>query len=246
MNYERLNQAERCLIYALKKAGFKLSKIAAELNRSPPTISREIARNTGGKGYRPAQAQRFAESRQLARVQPRLSGKDWERIEALLKQDLSPEQISLRLKKDKEGIRVSHERIYQHIYEDKNRGGTLYHHLRCKKKYKKRTGSKERRGQIKERVSIEARPTVVDERVRIGDWEADTVIGRPGGAVLVTLVERKSRFTLAGLAPNKTSAAVKQVIIELLKSVQVPVHTITYDNGKEFAGHLEISKSLGW
>ena len=119
------------------------------------------------------------------------------------------------------------------MYEDKRRGGDLHRHLRCQKPRRKRYGHYDRRGQIRERVSIDERPEVVEARSRIGDWEADTVIGKPGGAVLVTLVERRSRLSLIALAPNKTAEAVKAAILKVL-----------HDNGKEFAYHMEIAKVL--
>ena len=127
-----------------------------------------------------------------------------------------------------EGVSVSHERIYQHVYEDKRRGGDLHRHLRCQKPRRKRYGHYDRRGQIRERVSIDERPEVVEARSRIGDWEADTVIGKLGGAVLVTLVERRSRLSLIALAPNKTAEAVKAAILKVLQPLSAQVHTLTY------------------
>ena len=132
-------------------------------------------------------------------------------MEQLLREDWSPEQISGWLTRE-EGVSVSHERIYQHVYEDKRRGGDLHRHLRCQKPRRKRYGYYDRRGQIRERVSIDERPEVVEARSRIGDWEADTVIGKLGGAVLVTLVERRSRLSLIALAPNKTAEAVNSTL----------------------------------
>ena len=132
----------------------------------------------------------------------------------------------------------------EHIYADKRNGGDLHTHLRCQKQRRKRYGSTERRGQIKNRVSIEKRPAVVDLRSRIGDWEADTVIGKQGHSVLVTLVERKTRFTVAIKAVNKTARAVTDAICDYLKPYQERVLTLTYDNGREFAYHEEIAREL--
>ena len=109
---------------------------------------------------------------------------------------------------------------------------------------KGRYGHYDRRGQIRERVPIDERPEVVETRSRIGDWEADTVIGKLGGAVLVILVERRSRLSLIALAPNKTAKAVKAAILKVLQPLSAQVHTLTYDNGKEFAYHMEIAKVL--
>jgi IS30 family transposase len=102
----------------------------------------------------------------------------------------------------------------------------------------------ERRGQIKNRVSIEKRPAVVDLRSRVGDWEADTVIGKQGHSVLVTLVERKTRFTVAIKAINKTARAVTDAIYDYLRPYQERVLTLTYDNGREFVYHEEIAREL--
>ncbi len=164
-------------------------------------------------------------------------------MEQLLREDWSPEQVSGWLAQE-EGTAISHEWIYWYVYEDKRRGGDLHRHLRCQKPRRKRYGHYDRRGQIRERVPIDERPEVVEARSRIGDWEADTVIGKPGGAVLVTLVERRSRLSLIALAPNKTAEAVKAAILKVLQPLSAQVHTLTYDNGKEFAYHMEIAKVL--
>ncbi len=121
-------------------------------------------------------------------------------------------------------------------------GGDLHTHLRYQKKRRKRYGSYSRRGQLKNRVSIDERPIIVNLKHRIGDWEADTVTGQQTGPRLVTLVERKCRFTLVGLAKDKSAESVTETILEMLESYHNQVKTITYDNGKEFAGHAEIGK----
>ena len=241
--YTQLTRDERYQIYALRKAGHSQKEIAEVLGRSPSTISRELRRNKGLKGYRPEQAHRLAQNRKKERDRTRIPESTWARVEQLLREDWSPEQISGWLTRE-EGVSVSHERIYQHVYEDKRRGGDLHRHLRCQKPRRKRYGHYDRRGQIRERVSIDERPEVVKARSRIGDWEADTVIGKPGGAVLVTLVERRSRLSLIALAPNKTAEAVKAAILKGLQPLSAQVHTLTYDNGKEFAYHMEIAKVL--
>lgn len=84
---------------------------------------------------------------------------------------------------------------------------------------------------------IDERPPIVEERCRIGDWEMDTVIGRPGGMVLVTMVEHKSRYTLIGLAENKQAQEVILRLLEALAGQREKVETMTFDNGKEFALH---------
>jgi transposase, IS30 family len=135
-----------------------------------------LARGSGRRGYRPKQADELACARKQKRYQPGIPASIWQLVEGLLRQDWSPEQVAGWLSKKKQQS-VSHERIYQHISADKAGGGTLHLHLRCRKKRRKRYGSYDRRGQLPNRRSIEERPKVVDRRKRIGDWEADTIIG---------------------------------------------------------------------
>ena len=127
---------------------------------------------------------------------------------------------------------------------DKAKGGNLYTHLRCQKQRKKRYGSADKRGQLKNRVSIDERPVVVDRRNRIGDWEIDTVIGRQGGAVLVTAAERKTRLSVVALSTDKTAKSVKDALVEALTPFVTDIKTLTYDNGKEFALHETIAEEL--
>ena len=241
--YTQLTQEERYQIYALKKAGHSQKEIAVTLGRSPSTISRELRRNKGLKGYRPKQAHKLAQNRKQERSRRRIPDSVWQRVALLLREDWSPEQISGWLRHS-EGVCISHEWIYHHVYEDKRCGGDLHRHLRCQKPRRKRYGSYDRRGRIRERVSIDERPAVVEERSRIGDWEVDTVIGKPGGAVLVTLVERYARLSVLALAPNKTAEAVKEAILKAIQPLSSQVYTLTYDNGKEFALHMDIAKAL--
>jgi IS30 family transposase len=161
-----------------------------------------------------------------------------------IKKDWSPDQVQGRLKM--EGLpMVCRSTIYTFIHTDKVSGGELYKHLRHRRPYIKRTGSPEARGQIIGRISIDERPSVVDEKSRIGDWEADTVIGKGHKGVLVTLAERYSKKTLIAHVPSKHAEGVKNAIIELLLPEKDHVHTITFDNGKEFAYHRQIKDALG-
>ena len=243
MHYHQLTETERHQIYAFRKAGLSQSDIAQELKRSKSTISREFKRNTGLRGYRPHQAQRLADVRKTLHSHTLIKGETWDVVIALLEEQWSPEQISGWLREEKQA-RVSPEWIYRYICTDKKSGGILYTNLRCQRKRKKRYGSQDSRGQLKNRVSIDDRPSIVEERARVGDWEMDTMIGRQGGSVLVTAVERKTRYTVISLCPNKTAEEVKDAIINSLSSLTSQVHTLTYDNGKEFALHEVISKSL--
>jgi len=144
------------------------------------------------------------------------------------------------------GVRVSHERIYQHVWQNKRQGGKLYAHLRIAngKKRRKRYGKKDWRGKIPGRVGIEERPGIVERKERVGDWEADLVSGAHHRGFLVTLVERKSKFTVIGHVAKKTAEAVSAEVIRLLSRLRRWVYTITYDNGREFAGHGGINQAL--
>jgi len=163
-------------------------------------------------------------------------------IKKYLIQDYSPEQISATLKL-KHNVTISHVSIYSFIYEDKLNGGELYKHLR--QKGKRRTKySKARKGRIVDRVSIESRPIIVDEKSRVGDFEADTIIGKGKQGAIVTIVDRKSMFIKLSLPVSKRANIVASEIIRLLGKFKRKVHTITTDNGLEFAHHKEISKKL--
>lgn len=245
MTYTHLTQEERYQIHSLKRQGVCLSQIAAELGRSPSTISRELHRNAGQTGYKPAQAHQRARERQsLRRNAKEFETHHWQLVDLYLRMELSPEQISVRLKLEKR-LSISAECIYQHAYADKAQGGDLVRYLRCQKERRKRYASgRERRGVLKVRVGIEHRPGVVDARTRIGDWEGDTVIGKDHKGALVTLVERKSRYTLAHPLRSKHSAGVTQAIVDLLRPHRKACKTLTFDNGKEFAEHAFIARCL--
>ena len=155
----------------------------------------------------------------------------------------SPEQICGRLKAC--GLpSASHEAIYQRIYADKRNGGTLHRALRCQKVRRKRYGGRERRGSIPNQVSIEQRPAIVNRRRRFGDWEGDLVIGAGQQQALVTLNERKSCYSLIAHVPCKTAQAVSDTMISLLRPFAACVHTLTSDNGREFAQHERIAATL--
>jgi IS30 family transposase len=223
------------------KAGFCQSEVAREIGVHKSTISRELKRNRGGRGYRPKQAQRFAMERQK-KSKSRIKSEDWKLVEALIIKEWSPEQIS-NFFRDNQIVPISHEWIYQYIYKDKRDGGNLWKHLRCHKKRRKRYGSYEKRGQIPNRKWIDDRPQIVEDRSRLGDWEADTIVGKGRKGAIVTLVDRKSRYLRMGLVGKRTKEAVKEMIISLL--ADFPVHTITCDNGKEFTDHEGIANGLG-
>ncbi len=239
--YKQLTREQRYQIYALQKEGHSRTVIARNVGVHKTTISRELTRNRGGRGYRPKQADELARARQQQRVRPRITAAQWTQVEDLLHQQWSPEQIAGRFALEQQAS-ISHERIYHYVYADKARGGTLYRHLRCQKQRRKRYGSYARRGQIPNRVLIDQRPEVVEQKARLGDWEADTIIGGQHKAAIVSLVERKSKLTRLAKVARNTAGLVTQAVRTQLQSLTVK--SITSDNGREFAGHQQIGQSL--
>src|ERR687897_1846239 len=193
MSYTQLTREQRYQIYALMKEGHNQTEIAANIGYHKSTISRELRRNRGLKGYRPYQADEFAFDRQCEAYRSRISWQTWQQVERLLRQEWSPEQITGRLKLEKQPA-VSHECIYLYVYADKRRGGTLHLHLRSQKKQRKRYSGAIRRGQIPNRTSIDKRPQIVARKGRFGDWEADTIVGARHKGGIVSIVERKSKL----------------------------------------------------
>jgi IS30 family transposase len=247
--YKQLTEEDRIEIYAMKQAGKQQNKIAAELGVHPSTVSRELARNTGLRGYRPKQAQQKTLHRRFtARKAVKMTPETVSYIESKLAKEHSPEQISERMKLDPgwNGPTVSHERIYQHIWRDKAVGGVLYKTLRIggTKQRRKRRNSRDMRGTIKNRVGIQERPDIVEKKIRIGDWEGDTVVGKNHQGALVTLVDRKSKLTMIGKVERYTAQAVEKAIISLMELLPRRNYTLTVDNGKEFASHESVSQTL--
>ena len=239
MTYKHLSQAERYQIHALMKAGHDQSQIAKLLDRHKSTISRELSRNTGSRGYRPKQAcEMSADRAQNSRNAPTVEPWVREAACALLCIQWSPEQIASQLP-------ISHETVYQHVYADKAQGGTLWKHLRCQKQKRKRYASgRDRRGQIPNRRPLSERPLHIEARRQVGHWECDTVIGASHKGAVVTMVERKSGYAVMAKVSNKTSAAVGSAIVGELQPLAARVKTLTFDNGKEFAGHAHIDEKL--
>jgi IS30 family transposase len=247
--YRQLTDEDRIEIYAMKQAAKQQKNIAVKLAVHPSTISRELARNAGLRGYRPKQAQQKALQRRFnARKAVKMTPETIEYIESKLAEQHSPEQIAERMKLDPgwHSPAVSHERIYQHIWQDKAGGGILYKHLRIggTRQRRKRRNSRDMRGTIPNRVGIENRPEIVERKIRIGDWEGDTVIGKNHQGAMVTLVDRKSKLTLIGKVNRYTCEAVEQMIISLMEMLPRRNYTLTVDNGKEFASHKSVAETL--
>ena len=243
-HYKRLTREQRYTIESLSRQPCSQEFIAQTIGVHSSTVGRELQRaGMNRQTYCHVTAQKDADSREwagrtiapeiLLAVETKLCAEQW-----------SPEQISGTFRKQGVG-RVSHESIYQHIYRDKRAGGQLHLHLRHRcKSYRKRGLGRERRGRIKDQVMIDEPPAVVAERSRIGDWEMDTVIGSLGGSVLVTMVERKSRYTLIALVDSRESAAVTEGLLHSLRPCRDKVETMTFDNGKEFARHAHLAEQL--
>jgi transposase, IS30 family len=245
MTYKQLTEVQRYQIAALKKTEKNHKEIAKIICISEATISRELKRNRGKKGYRPKQANQIALARRRgAKKAIKMTSRVIALIEEKLKLEWSPEQISgwFDLEHD---ISISHECIYQHIWSDKYQGGDLFKYLRfSNKKRKKQYGSTDKRGQIRNRITIDERPEVVEHKSRLGDWEIDTVIGKNHKGALVTIVERKSKLALIKKVKTKQAQAVTHATVTLLKPYLDKVLTITADNGKEFSDHQTIAKAL--
>jgi transposase, IS30 family len=228
------------------------SPIAKEVNVHKSTICREFKRNItyvrttlGYWTYKPDYAQCYANDRRSAkRHYYKFTKEVADFVKEKLLEDWSPEQISGYAKRW-ELFSISHERIYQYILDDKTDGGELYKHLRHQnKKYRKRYGSPQRKGPIRNRRFIDERPAIVDEKQRIGDWEIDTIIGKGHKQAIVSIVERVSKKTILKKVNVKTAELVSQATIQGLKSLSAQVFTITSDNGSEFAYHEKIAQQL--
>jgi len=227
--YNQLTQDQRYHIAALNKTGATQANIGFAVGVHKSTVSRELRRNLGLKGYSPKQAHALSDERRSAATKRiKMTSALIRKIEAYLRQDWSPDQISGYLYRT-EGLSISHERVYQYVLEDKKSGGTLYQHLRhSNKKRKKRYGSHDRRGQLKNRISIDERPKIVDKKTRIGDWEIDTVIGKNHKGALVTIVDRVSKVTVIEKVATKHADGVTAATIKGL--LPYIVHSITGDN----------------
>jgi IS30 family transposase len=243
MNYTQLTGEQRYQINILKKAGHNQTYIATMIGCHKSTISRELRRNRGQKGYRHHQAGELALDRRCEGYRSRIAWQTWQEVERLLRQDWSPQQICGRLKLEKQPT-VSHEWIYLYIYADKRRGGTLHRHLRSQKKQRKRYSGYIRRGQIANRISIDKRPKIVVSKSRFGDWEADTIVGARHKGGILSAVERKSKLTRLRKLATKGAAEMKDNTIAVLAPLAARVHTITVDNGKEFCEHELIAIGL--
>jgi transposase, IS30 family len=244
MSYRQLTPEQRYQIEANLSIGMKLSDIAKKIGVHKSTVSREIRRNGGGiSKYNPSRAIGLARVRHRDKRKCRIDCQTWARVESLLMLEWRPEQISARLVIENFPT-VSHETIYLHVYKDKLAGGTLYTHLSRQHKYRKRIHKYCKRGFRDPRRPISERPAIVETRSRLGDWEADTIIGKNRKGAIVSLVERRSRFCLLQKVPIRSAEEVSAAACRQLLPLKDKVLTITSDNGTEFAGHKSIALSL--
>lgn len=243
----QLTLEQRYTIDVLRKNNYTQEEIGDIIGKDKSVISRELKRNSDSRSglYKSDLANRKCMKRHLEK--PKI---EWftpsirEFVDMWLKEDYSPEQIVGIAKKDVISC-VSAERIYQHVWLDKKLGGTLYTHLRNNgKTYRKRGAAKDKRGQIVGRIGIEKRPIEVDQKQRIGDTEIDLIIGKNHNGALVTMNDRACGLLTMRKSNSKEASEIQKIVIEGLQPWKSHMHTITSDNGKEFANHKEISTAL--
>ncbi len=241
----RLCAEDRKVIHNMNQAKYTQTEIGVAIGFSQGTISKELSRNRGQRGYRSKQAQEHAEERHRRKPsRPKvIAGTIKDQVDARLLLKHSPDQISKKLAKE-EGLLVSHETIYCYIAADKKDGGELWRQLRIngKRRYRKRI-KVGRGGKIPNRTDIDQRPSVVSKRSRYGDWEADLIQGAPDSGFLLSIYERKSRLGKLYKLPNKGSHETACAMVGLLQGFRV--HTMTYDNGLEFSLHGLVNDLLG-
>lgn len=250
MTYHQLTEHERYLISKLRKAGHRVTEIARILGRHPSTIYREYQRNStqvrSCLTYCPSKAQERRNGR-LRRSRRGAHHDAWQyaRVESLLRQQWSPEQIARTLRKQEE-FQISFQSIYRHVRRDWRAGGELYLELRRRYKRRKRHYGLERRGRLQGKRMIDERPAEIETRQVPGHWEIDTVMGASWEKpCIVTLVERTSGYVLIGKLPNRTTKALNQRTISLMQGTSAPFLTITSDNGTEFHGYPQIEAATG-
>lgn len=249
MKYQQLSAEERFLIAALRAHWISIPDIAAVLNRHRSTVWRELKRNAApyDGGYRSARAhERAGARRKRSRRNRHFIPEQLARVEALLKEKWSPEQIAGFLRKAGE-FSISHETIYRHVRRDRTRGGSLHRHLRgAAKQARKRYRSRDFRGRLAGKRHISERPAAAEERKETGHWEIDTVMGASQkGDCIVTMVERRTGFLLMGKLRAKTKEETARVVTALIRRHPGRFNTITSDNGTEFHCYRQIEAATG-
>jgi transposase, IS30 family len=245
VNFTHLTPEQRYKIDALLNSPEKISQksIAQQVGVSESTISREKKRNSRPRvGYQAAYAQVVAKKRRF-RKPFKINEELEKKIRTELQNEWSPEQIVGRMALDnyhESTLKVSHETIYQYIYRKQKQGDKLYLKLRRRRKKRlKRLKKDDGRGKIPNKVMINQRPPIIENKERIGDWEGDTIIGKDHQGAMLTLVERKSKYTLIFPLMSKTAKEVEDKMGEI--NTIIPFHSVTFDNGREFTNHQEIA-----
>jgi IS30 family transposase len=246
MNYRQLNAEERSVLAALRTVGLNQAQSARQLGRQRSTVSRELKRNAAPHDgwYRAARAHQRAHARRYrSRRNSQFGRAQWDRVEELLKEEWSPEQVSGHLELTRE-LAIRHETIYRHIWRDLKAGGTLHLHLRgARKQCRKRYGRSDSRGRLAGKRMIGERPLSVETRRGTGHWEIDTMMGESLGEssdCILTLVERKTGYVLMGKLKARTAAEANRALLELMARHPGRVRTITADNGTEFHWYGQI------
>lgn len=247
-HWSHLTQEKRCQILGLLQAGQSNRQIAKKVGVSHTTINRELSDNR--KKYNPEKAHKKSQRRKTKARKKllKLTKKMIDYISLrIIRDKWSPEQIAGRLEREFGSLQISHQTIYRHIKKDSLKGGVLHKSLRRKgRKYTKQLSKQAGRSWIPDRQDISLRPAIVDQKVRIGDFEVDTIVGKNHSGFLVSMVERKTKLTRLALIRYKTAEATSDAIINKLKIFKKGLlHTITTDNGSEFASHKRIAKALG-
>lgn len=243
-----INHEQRYTISVMRKQGNSLRSIGLAIGKHKSVISREIKRNRDPATgiYDAAKAQGIRDMRQRTRLRHiRFTDAVKADVKARIEADLSPEQV-VGEAKIKGTPCVSHEAIYQWVWEDKKQKGNLHTHLRNKgRKYRKRGSAKDTRGIIKHRRDIAHRPAIVEEKTRLGDLEIDTIVGKNHKGAMVTINDRVSGVVFIRKVDKREAVNVIKATINALYPIKELLNTITADNGKEFAGHQTISQVLG-
>jgi IS30 family transposase len=242
-----LTKEQRYVISCLLAKGKTQKEIADVISKNKSVVSREIKRNKDQRNgiYKDDLANRKYATRQQEKPKyRRFTSEIKQYVDILVAEDYSPEQI-VGVSKDCGIDCVSHERIYQHIWLDKKNNGELHTHLRRKgRRYRKRGNKKDSRGIIKNRVIIDSRPKIVERRERFGDLEVDLIIGKNHNQAILTVNDRASGMLKMRKVKSKESEVVTNAIVGILGDWIPYIHTITADNGKEFAGHETVTELL--
>ena len=248
--YKHLDANERDILAVLKSKGRSLREISTILKRSPSTLSRELERNappvyTGYYLSHKAQERADKRNRESHR-RPRLKTDSLRQyVEKRIRLGWSPELIAGRLAIEHPELSISHEAIYQWIYQEATH--LILSLVRAHRKRKHRGYSrKHKKSHIPQRISIQERPQTVLRRLHIGHWETDTISCRKSYQAVQVTVERKARYAKLAKLKTKSSRAMSVALTRRLNRYPTNLRlSITYDNGSENAEHMRTNKILG-